>query len=254
MRGRFLSSRSQTKTKETFRQALCYVLAFVVTYTANAVILISLYSKGAEIADSQRYFFICACLSKIFLPIQGLWNLLIFIRPRYVSLARKNPHLERWFIIRLILTGRSSSASPGGDITGNSSVSGSISSGGKGRSKSRRRGSRGLIYDFMPEIKSLWRFESASSSSLQDLVTHGPSPYGFMEETATMSWVNNESAERNATEIDSASSAQPVWSDVSRWTSSERKAYEEAISVLCQNHDTQETNNKSSSRFFVNAV
>lgn len=87
-----------TQSRKVVVQASCYVSAFLLTFLGTIIDAIIW-----NYAPDKRCF-ILVLICKIFYPIQGLFNFLIFIRPRIIRLRKNNPRL--WFpfiIIKAVL-------------------------------------------------------------------------------------------------------------------------------------------------------
>ena len=84
-----------TQSKQVVVQASCYVSAFLLTFLGT--IIDAIIWKYAP--DKRRFILVLIC--KIFYPAQGLFNLLIFIRPRIIRLRKHNPRL--WFPCLIIM-------------------------------------------------------------------------------------------------------------------------------------------------------
>lgn len=84
-----------TRLQETAGQARLYTMAFIVTY----VVPISQAFTGAFLEAVPKYrlfFFTTGILITVFTPLQGLWNLIIYMRPYYRHVKRAHPHLSFW--------------------------------------------------------------------------------------------------------------------------------------------------------------
>ena len=80
---------------EAAEQAWLYSLAFIITY----LVAVSQAFTGAFLeASSQNrtFFFTTGILITTFVPLQGAWNLLIYLRPYYRHVRKCNPHLSCW--------------------------------------------------------------------------------------------------------------------------------------------------------------
>mmetsp|Transcript_3714 Transcript_3714/g.4224 ORF Transcript_3714/g.4224 Transcript_3714/m.4224 type:complete len:419 (+) Transcript_3714:58-1314(+) len=73
--------------RESFRQAILYVVGFTLTYMWTGLSLIS----PAD-ADGRKMVF--HVLTALFLPLQGFWNFIIFIRPSFVALREEDKDLS----------------------------------------------------------------------------------------------------------------------------------------------------------------
>mmetsp|Transcript_25853 Transcript_25853/g.61276 ORF Transcript_25853/g.61276 Transcript_25853/m.61276 type:complete len:559 (+) Transcript_25853:716-2392(+) len=80
---------------EAAEQAWLYSLAFIITYA----VAISQAFTGAfmEATPQNRlFFFTTGVLITTFGPLQGAWNLLIYLRPYYRHVRNRDPHLSCW--------------------------------------------------------------------------------------------------------------------------------------------------------------
>jgi len=105
------SSRSafaKNQTKQVIAQCLLYAVTFVnmLFWGTLGTIL--------HLAEAQRIYeknFWMPCLSVIFVSIQGLFNFLIFIRPRYLTKREQHCEAGRWFALRQAIWNPTSSDS-----------------------------------------------------------------------------------------------------------------------------------------------
>jgi hypothetical protein len=91
-------SSSKQNLKRIATQAILYILVVFLTWSWSFVTAIVF-----RRADNIKYAFLV--LEKLFFPLQGLLNLFIYIRPRFVDIRRKNPTTSRWKAITIILSG-----------------------------------------------------------------------------------------------------------------------------------------------------
>lgn len=83
--------------RETAKQALLYSSAFLFTYLWSAI---SLLTKNSDTSRQQTTLYI---LMAIFLPLQGFWNFLAYIRPRFMKLRREQDNLSFLSILKIIV-------------------------------------------------------------------------------------------------------------------------------------------------------
>ena len=79
----------QMRTRRMARQAFWYLLNFFMTYVGVTAIFI-VEAFGGTVPFGLR------CLSFIFLPWQGFWNAVIYVRPRFIRNREKNPNMSIW--------------------------------------------------------------------------------------------------------------------------------------------------------------
>lgn len=92
-----------TKTSDnTLKQATMYVGAFFITYIACAVN--QLYQ-----GDDKTALFTLGFLSKLTFPIQGFFNCLVYMRPRYIAMRTRNKHESSVTLVWAILKGSQTS-------------------------------------------------------------------------------------------------------------------------------------------------
>jgi hypothetical protein len=100
-RRRRMTSRGNSKTRAVARQATLYVAAFFTTMIWMLV-LRTLESTGVTREEESGIYWILV-LTYITFPLQGFWNLLIFIRPKYRRHRRIEPTRSRWWALRQCL-------------------------------------------------------------------------------------------------------------------------------------------------------
>ncbi len=77
------------RSRRMARQAFCYLLNFFLAYVGST-------ARGiVEIYGGTPSFGLW-CFMFIFLPWQGFWNAIIYIRPRYMRNREKNPNMSIW--------------------------------------------------------------------------------------------------------------------------------------------------------------
>ena len=94
-------ARKQQLVADTTVQAYLYIGTSFITYVWQVVTLLS--SRSSSDPANRTFFFAFAVLNKIFLPLTGFWNALIYMRPRYVALRRKLSGARHQDLIRMIL-------------------------------------------------------------------------------------------------------------------------------------------------------
>lgn len=82
---RYASGRSMDLTRETAIQAFLYVCTFLVTYVPIALVYYLYFSDHHQ----EWYFVVFVAASKLFSPLQGLFNSLVYMRKRYKELFRE---------------------------------------------------------------------------------------------------------------------------------------------------------------------
>lgn len=107
------------RTRQTAIQAALYTGAFLLTYAVP----ISHTITGAFMANSavnRTYFFVTGILVVVFAPLQGLWNFIIYVRPKITSVRKRHPDYS-WFdafqvavLGKVRFVSRVASSSPGG--------------------------------------------------------------------------------------------------------------------------------------------
>ena len=77
------------------KQVLLYIFAYTVTYIWSFIDVVS----GTEGND---FMYI---MSAIFLPLQGFWNFLVYIRPRYLAIHREREELSFISVLKVVIFG-----------------------------------------------------------------------------------------------------------------------------------------------------
>eukprot|EP00541_Cyclophora_tenuis_P017615 CAMPEP_0116566576 /NCGR_PEP_ID=MMETSP0397-20121206/14536_1 /TAXON_ID=216820 /ORGANISM="Cyclophora tenuis, Strain ECT3854" /LENGTH=144 /DNA_ID=CAMNT_0004093487 /DNA_START=186 /DNA_END=620 /DNA_ORIENTATION=- len=62
----------------------------------------TLESMGVSREDETSVFGLLICL-QIFFPLQGFWNFLIYVRPRYLRWRRREPDMSRFWCLQQAL-------------------------------------------------------------------------------------------------------------------------------------------------------
>ena len=95
------SRQSRHRVQETKMQAFLYIAAFALTYVFFGIG--TLLGPSPPTREHRNFYFPVVALIKVFLPLQGLWNCLIYIRPRYTALVqRRGRDLSMWQILGMI--------------------------------------------------------------------------------------------------------------------------------------------------------
>ncbi len=91
-RGSTHSNRSMKNTRKVMYRALAYAMAYFATYIFPTIIEIeTLASKGKPLNINVQLY-----LAVIFHPLQGLFNLMVFMYPRVLSAKRSKKHPRSW--------------------------------------------------------------------------------------------------------------------------------------------------------------
>mmetsp|Transcript_19947 Transcript_19947/g.34063 ORF Transcript_19947/g.34063 Transcript_19947/m.34063 type:complete len:398 (-) Transcript_19947:1433-2626(-) len=96
---------NKERTRQTIRQATLYIVCPWITFSFAAAISLSIGPKPPA-RENRTYYFVLAVMTKVFLPMQGMFNLLIFLRPRYYALQRRHPQRRRISLIRQLIPTR----------------------------------------------------------------------------------------------------------------------------------------------------
>jgi len=89
--------RMEVAANDTAIQGLLYMSAFLLTYSWAVIIALSEFINGE---GSSHMLFI---LTAVFLPLQGFWNFLAYIRPRFVKLRRGHLSLSFFSTLKTII-------------------------------------------------------------------------------------------------------------------------------------------------------
>ena len=79
----------QMRSRRMARQAFWYLFNFFMTYVGSTALQI-VQAFGGTAPFGLR------CFSYVFLPWQGFWNAVIYIRPRFIRNREKNPNMSIW--------------------------------------------------------------------------------------------------------------------------------------------------------------
>ncbi len=77
------------RSRRMARQAFWYLLNLFLTYVGST-------ARAIVVAYNGTPSFGLRCFITIFLPWQGFWNAIIYIRPRYMRNREKNPNMSIW--------------------------------------------------------------------------------------------------------------------------------------------------------------
>lgn len=95
---------TNTITRPVVIQSLLYGIFFSLTYLSftifRSIVFFSDWSRSSNI------FQVLAVITSIFLPLQGLFNIIIFIRPKYVQLRQRFPDRSRFWALGICFTGK----------------------------------------------------------------------------------------------------------------------------------------------------
>mmetsp|Transcript_19034 Transcript_19034/g.38453 ORF Transcript_19034/g.38453 Transcript_19034/m.38453 type:complete len:517 (-) Transcript_19034:1632-3182(-) len=92
------------RTTQAAIQALLYTSAFLLTYAAP--IVQSFTGNFVDTSPSNRtFFFATSALVSTFCPLQGLWNLLIYVRPMYRRIRKQHPEYSLGMRMLSVLLG-----------------------------------------------------------------------------------------------------------------------------------------------------
>ena len=96
--------REDPKLKAVAMQATLYVAACCNTVIWMAI-LRTFESNGVHREDESDVYWL-SLLTCITFPLNGFWNMFIFIRPRYLRLRQRKPPMSRWWAFRECLSMR----------------------------------------------------------------------------------------------------------------------------------------------------
>jgi hypothetical protein len=89
-------------TRQVYIQSFLYIASYFAASIPYILIQIStLFLDGVQ--ANRRYYFSWTVLVKIFLPSTGIWNFLIYCRPRVMSLRKQNPEASALALLRHII-------------------------------------------------------------------------------------------------------------------------------------------------------
>jgi hypothetical protein len=85
-------------------QAFLYVAAMLLTYMWSIAIFLMEDARGAEeVAEDIAKLYPLLVLESIFLPMQGFFNLIIYVRPRYLQCRSRHLSESRFWAVRRVL-------------------------------------------------------------------------------------------------------------------------------------------------------
>ena len=87
--------------KQVAVQSTLYVMACIMTLVWS-VMLRTLESMGVH-RENESDVILLLFLGQFFYPLQGFWNFLIYLRPRYLRWRRREPEQPRWWCFRQAL-------------------------------------------------------------------------------------------------------------------------------------------------------
>jgi hypothetical protein len=95
------SRASERRVRETATQAALYILAFFFTYIFFGIG--TLFGPSPATNANRGFYLPIVILTKFFLPLQGFFNCLIYIRPRFAAIRSRNPTLSAWGVLKRVL-------------------------------------------------------------------------------------------------------------------------------------------------------
>ena len=90
------SSGNSSESEDATKQALLYMAAFVLTYIWGSIISAFIYFNGSH----RAFLIVMSYLGAIFNPLQGFFNFIIYIRPRFNSVRRSNKAKSFLWVVR----------------------------------------------------------------------------------------------------------------------------------------------------------
>lgn len=93
------------QTKQTAVQALLYVGGFFLTYIFPIINHFVFPAFSEPLTEHRTAIFTLAFLTKFFLPLQGFFNFIVYVRPRLRRLAHENPEDSQLSLIWQVVTG-----------------------------------------------------------------------------------------------------------------------------------------------------
>ena len=106
------SLRVADRTKKVATQGFLFVLVYV-NCTLWTIIIRTLDGWGIATANNEQSFLALIILSQTISPAQGLLNLLIYIRPRYMRVRERHEELSQWQVLWAALWKRQSAQANG---------------------------------------------------------------------------------------------------------------------------------------------
>lgn len=114
--------RAEKQARQVIVQCVLYAATFInMMFWATIQTLLRVTNVSEDITKNHIWV---AYLTAFFFPLQGLFNFMIFIRPRYLSKREANTEKGRWFSLREAVwnpAGRRQSSSRGSSNTVNQS-------------------------------------------------------------------------------------------------------------------------------------
>ena len=98
-----LSETQKNRIRAVATQALLYVDAFFLTLLWVVVIKI-IGDEGFTQENESQFYWLFVCQA-VFSPLTGFFNLIIFVRPRYIQFRHDNPSMSRWWALKRGLSG-----------------------------------------------------------------------------------------------------------------------------------------------------
>jgi len=109
--------------REVAIQCSLYVVSFTLCWIGPTA-----FHLIGWIAKYQSFHFILILV--IFTPLQGFWNCIVFARPKYVRLRKREQQLTRWEAIKMVFSGEKGTASTYGTGGNTRGATGGATNGG----------------------------------------------------------------------------------------------------------------------------
>lgn len=93
------NTREKRLTREVAIQGFLYVSSFLVAFTPSFVLQL-LYSIGYVGDEYQVKLFPLSVVNSMLLPLQGFFNVFIYVRPTFNRFRAANPERPTWFVMR----------------------------------------------------------------------------------------------------------------------------------------------------------
>ena len=95
-------TRKQRLAKEASTQCFLYVSTFLVTFASASIILV-IEGNVANGEEDLRKIYPLLVLNSMLLPLQGFFNVFIYVRPSYDRFREQSPEKSKWFILKQAL-------------------------------------------------------------------------------------------------------------------------------------------------------
>jgi len=100
-------NRIEMAVDESARQALLYISAYILTYMWPGISCVL-----TQISDKEQIRPVIYILTAIFYPLQGFWNCIAYIRPRFVKHRREQENLSFFSTLSIIIFGHEGAPDP----------------------------------------------------------------------------------------------------------------------------------------------